>query len=121
MKMLKPAMILFRNANVGLKLEEIRNLSWACNVLCRDICTINAALTLFFRAQEHTAVICTCYNCIINRTFHRSRQGNVTWLWRNGARDLPAGRPCDVTVRYVLELTCPRKNIFMLKKCEHRK
>jgi hypothetical protein len=27
MKMLKPAMILFRNANVGLKLEEIRNLS----------------------------------------------------------------------------------------------
>jgi hypothetical protein len=31
-----------------------------------------------------------------------------------------AGRPCDVTkcgtARYVLELTCLRKNIFMLKK-----
>jgi hypothetical protein len=52
-----------------------------------------------------------------NRTFYRSRQGNVTWLWSNGA--LYRGRPCYVTkcgtARYVLEITCLRKNIFMLK------
>jgi hypothetical protein len=108
---------------VGLKLEEIKNLSWACNVLCCcDIFTIHAALTLFFREQEHTAVICTCYNCIINRTFYRSCQGNVTWLWRNGARD-HAGRPCHVTncgaARYdsVRPWTnLPQKKHFHVKK-----
>jgi hypothetical protein len=78
LKMLKPAMILFRNCKCRIKIG--RN-----NVLCCEIFTIHAALTLFFRAQEHTAVIRTCYNFIINRTFYRSRQGNVAWLWRNGA------------------------------------